>query len=435
MKRNLCNNKKKRFLLFFLAGLVSIIILSPFLLATFFLPEEIHLIQGEEHIFKFNIPIKATVVDEGKSVLNINNKPVNENINIDFLKEFSISSAQSGQINLKFKLLGIVPIKTVKVDIMSDMEVVPCGNTVGVRINTDGVMVLGTGLVNGSDGNEHEPAKGILKSGDLILEANNKELKNKEQLIEQVEKYDGNPINLKIKREEEVIQTSIIPIKSNESNVYKIGIWVRDSTQGIGTITYYNPKSKKFGALGHGILDVDTNSLMSVREGIITESEITSVKKGKKGTPGELVGNIIGENELGNIKINSKYGIYGFVNNKINKVLPTETMTIGLKQDIHEGKAYIRSNILNNEMKDYEIYIQSINKLSNDDSKGMIIKITDPELIENTNGIVQGMSGSPIIQDNKLIGAVTHVFVQEPTKGYGIFIENMLKQDQEISNH
>lgn len=424
--------RKKKLMLFTLTGIISVMILSPFLLSTIFLPKEIHLIQGEEHIFKFNVPIKANIVGKDQLVLNINNNPVSENINIDLLEKFSIRSEESGIINVKLKLFGLIPLKTVKVDVISDMSVVPCGNTIGVKISTDGIMVLGTGHVNSEDGISYEPGKGIIKSGDLIIQANNVQLMNQEQLIEQIEQCKGSAVNLKIKRQDEIIQTSIQPIKSIEDKSYKLGIWVRDSTQGIGTVTYYNPKSGKFGALGHGILDIDTNQLMSVREGEITNSQITSVKKGKKGSPGELIGNILSEDVFGSIKINTQYGIYGTMNNKINKSLPTEAMTIGLQQEVHEGNAKIRSNILNNEIKEYDIYIQSVNRYSSDDSKGMIIKITDPELLENTNGIVQGMSGSPIIQDNKLIGAVTHVFVQEPTKGYGIFIENMIKQEETI---
>lgn len=426
------SSRKKRFLLIFLAGLLSIILLSPFFIAYIFLPEEIHLIQGQEHIFKFNIPVEANIVDEGKLVLNINNKPVSENIHINLAERFSILSQESGAVDVQLKLFGVIPIKTVKVDVISPMEVVPCGNTIGVKINTDGIMVLGTGYVNCTDGNVYEPSKGIVKSGDLIVQANDIQLTTKEQLIEQIEKSNGNNVNLKIKRDEEIVQTSISPIKSADDKSYKIGIWVRDSTQGIGTITYYNPESKNFGALGHGILDVDTNKLMSIRDGQITDSKITSIKPGKKGTPGEIIGTIMEQNSLGNIKVNTPYGIYGNVNNKINKTFPSEAMTIGLQQEVHEGKAKIRSDILGDEIREYDIEIQSVNKFSNDDSKGMVIKITDSNLLQNTNGIVQGMSGSPIIQDGKLIGAVTHVFVQDPTKGYGIFIENMIKQEQKI---
>jgi stage IV sporulation protein B len=426
------SSKKKKLILFTLTGIISIIVLSPFFMATIFFPKEIHLIKGQEHVFKFNIPIEANVLGEDKLVLKINDQPVSENINIDLSKQFSIKSDESGIINVQLKLFGVIPLKVVKVDVLSNVQLVPCGNTIGVRISTDGVMVLGTGQVNSEDGKAYEPGKGVIKSGDLILQANHVKLNTKEQLIEQIESCNGSNMDLEIKRDEEMIQASIQPIKSIDDKTYKIGVWVRDSTQGIGTVTYYNPQTGNFGALGHGILDVDTNQLMSVRQGDITASKITSVKKGKKGSPGELVGNIIGETVLGNIKVNTQYGIYGLVNNRINSIIQKQTMAIGIKQEVHEGKATILTNIIDNEIRSYEINIQSVNKYNTDDSKGMIIKITDETLLKDTNGIVQGMSGSPIIQDGKLIGAVTHVFVQDPTKGYGIFIENMLKQEEKI---
>jgi stage IV sporulation protein B len=401
-------------------------------MATIFFPKEIHLIKGQEHVFKFNIPIEANVLGEDQLVLNINDQPVSENINIDLSKQFSIKSNESGIINVQLKLFGVIPLKVVKVDVLSNIQLVPCGNAIGVRISTDGVMVLGTGQVNSEDGKAYEPGKGVIKSGDLILQANHIKLNTKEQLIEQIENCNGSGIALEIKRDEEILQASIQPIKSIDDKTYKIGAWVRDSTQGIGTVTYYNPQTGNFGALGHGILDVDTNQLMSVRQGDITASKITSVKKGKKGSPGELVGNILGETVLGNIKVNTPYGIYGVINNKINNVIQKQPIVIGIKQEVHEGKATILTNIIDNEIRPYEINIQSVNRYNTDDSKGMIIKITDETLLKDTNGIVQGMSGSPILQDGKLIGAVTHVFVQDPTKGYGIFIENMLKQEEKV---
>lgn len=336
-------------------------------------------------------------------------------------------------MDVELKLFGLIPLKKIRVDVIPDLEVVPCGMTVGVKIYTEGVMVLGTGAVNGGDGKTYEPSKGVLQSGDLILKINGNEIVSKEELIAYIEKSDERPVNVVIKRDQEVIESSIQPVKSIEDKQYKIGVWVRDSTQGIGTMTYYNPETMKFGALGHGILDVDTKQLMSIREGKITESEITSVKKGKRGTPGELTGAIMDQGVIGSIEMNSPYGIYGKVDEEQVHSLPNTPMPIGLQHEIHEGPAVIRSNVSGKKVEEYEIYIQSVNRFSNDDSKGMVLRITDARLLNRTNGIVQGMSGSPIIQDGKLIGAVTHVFVQEPAKGYGIFIENMLKQELKMN--
>ncbi|HBY19913.1 MAG TPA: SpoIVB peptidase, partial [Clostridiales bacterium] len=310
---------------------------------------------------------------------------------------------------------------------------VPVGKVTGIRIFTDGIMVLGTGYVNGKDGHIYEPSKRALRTSDLILEANNEKVDDKNSLINIVEKAGDKDVTLKINRKGNIIYEKITPILSNEDE-YKIGIWVRDSTQGIGTITYYNPSTGNYGALGHGIVDVDTSELMTVRTGKLLKSNISCIKKGERGTPGELMGIIIdtARTNFGSVIKNTGYGIFGKLNDRYKKSIQTPETDIALKEEIKLGKAYIYSDVLGDGIEKYEIEIQSVNTLSYDISKGVIIKITDKRLLEATNGIVQGMSGSPIIQNGKIIGAVTHVFVNDPTKGYGIFIENMLKEEKKI---
>ncbi|MBZ4669123.1 MAG: stage sporulation protein [Epulopiscium sp.] len=406
--------------------------ISPFIASFLYIPEEIQLVAGREHEFKFNVPLQAKIVSDQQGVLKVNNRPIDQkDIDISLQEPFSIQSDEKGTLDVKLKLLGVLPLKTVKVDVISPMEVVPCGMTVGVNVATDGIMVLGTGNVNGIDGKVYEPSKGVLESGDLILEVNGKPLENKEQLIDFIENSNNKKLKMKVKREDEIIEASIQPIKSQEDKRFKIGAWVRDQTQGIGTITYYNPNSNSFGALGHGITDIDTKKLMPIKSGKIMKAEITSIKKGQKGIPGELTGAIYDteESRIGSVELNTTQGIFGKIDPHKSDMLPNETVPIGLQHEIHEGKAVIRSNISGNKIEEFDIYIQKISKFNQDASKGMIVKITDPRLLDKTNGIVQGMSGSPILQDGKLIGAITHVFVQDPTKGYGIFIESMLKKE------
>ena len=316
-------------------------------------------------------------------------------------------------------MMGI-PIKTIEATVIPRTEVVAGGMAVGVSMDTRGIMVLGTGYVNGEENKIYEPAKGILQSGDMILQADGKSLKNKEDLRKAVE---GNGVQQTVE---------ITPVFSKEDNSCKIGIWVRDSTQGIGTITFFNPDRNTFAALGHGVYDVDTQELMQIKNGQITQSSIIDVKKGEKGEPGALTGNVGRDFILGEIAINTEVGIYGTVEAGKESYFAGQKLPIALQQDIQEGKATILSNIEGEEVKEYEVEIESVNRYSKNESKGMVIKITDQELLSKTGGIVQGMSGSPILQQGKIIGAVTHVFVNDPTKGYGIFIENMLKQENEI---
>lgn len=302
----------------------------------------------------------------------------------------------------------------------------PMGLTVGIKVDTEGIIVIGTSSVIDERGNTKMPAQGILYQGDNILFANNERLENKERLIEIIENNDY--VRLDLKREGELISVGLEPVRDHR-DVNRLGIWVRDIAQGIGTITYYNPQTGKFGALGHGIMDADTKNLMKIRGGEVTDTVIEEVKKGKKGEPGELVGFSNTTNVLGDIKINTEHGIYGYLEEE--KLEFESLLPVAMSHEIKEDHAIILSSV-EGEIKAYDVFIESVNKNPTDNSKGLVVKITDEALLERTNGIVQGMSGSPIIQNEKIIGAVTHVFVQDPSKGYGIFIENMLKQEVNI---
>ncbi len=424
---------RRKKLILFLFFLCSILFLtSPIILSLTFLPEKINIIAGKEEQLSFHAPVFAAFEADENTIngIKINQQPIKDNIHINLNKNFTILSEKEGSVDMNLSLFGVIPLKKMVVSVMPEMNVIPMGVTVGVRINTDGIMVLGTGFVNSEDKGSFEPAKDILKSGDLITAVNGTKIESKESLIDQVNKSKGETMYFSIKRDNQTIETEIVPAKCVDDGNYKIGVWVRDSTQGIGTITYYNPETKKFGSLGHGIMDIDTSQLMSIKEGNIIASEIRAVKKGKKGVPGELIGRLDNQNILGNIKLNTPYGIYGYLNK--SDVISSEKMPIGLQSEVKEGSAYILSNVDGKNVQKFEVEIQSVNKYSNDDSKGMVIKITDKQLLDITGGIVQGMSGSPIIQNNKIVGAITHVFVQDPQRGYGIFIENMLKQEESV---
>ena len=309
----------------------------------------------------------------------------------------------------------------------NNKEVVPLGMTIGVRINTDGVMVLGTSSFLGADGQTHKPSDGILRGGDLIIKANEKLIENKEALSLLVAEAPGD-ITLLLMRDGNEFEVTLTPAIAATDGVKRIGTWVRDSTKGIGTLTYYVPATGAFGALGHGIMDVDTKMLISVRNGVIMPSNVTSITKGARGKPGELEGSVDSGKSLGTVQINSPSGIYGKLDPAFMSTLPTQTMPTATRAQVSEGPATILTNVVDNQVREYEITIEGVNRDPRDETKGMIIRITDPKLLDATNGIVQGMSGSPIIQNGRLVGAVTHVFVQDPAKGYGIFIETMLQQ-------
>ena len=254
------------------------------------------------------------------------------------------------------------------------------------------------------------------------MKINGKALTSKMKFMEEVNRQKGEPVILTIMRKGKLTEIKLRPVLDEEDNQYKIGAYIRNNTQGIGTITY--TQGNRFAALGHGISDIDLGSLLSIRGGEIYQAEISSVKKGAAGSPGEIVG-IIDYNKsnlYGTIEKNTENGIFGTLMEKSTE----KSIPIAFKQEVRAGKAWILSDI-SGERQKYEIEITSVDKGNNEKLKGMQLKVTDPKLKKLTNGIVQGMSGSPIIQDDRLVGAVTHVFVSDSTKGYGIFIEEMLE--------
>ena len=386
-------------------------------------PSKIKLLVGEEEQFNFSFPIEASITDDDSaSVLYVNQKALSEEqINIDLSKPFSVSSNELGEYNVVLKLFGFIPIKEVSLEIIEDIEVIPGGSVIGLQIETDGILVLGTGEVVLKDGSEAEPAKGILKSGDYIIGINGNYNITRSMLMNAIGEEE---LLLMIKRDGRRMNVKIQPVQ-DASGEYRIGTWIRTDAQGIGTITYMTTNGK-FGALGHGITDVDTGLLMQISKGKLYDAEVLSVVKGKSGTPGELIGIIrqSGIGQIGEITNNCSRGIYGQV--KLGVVDEEETIPIGLKQDVQLGKASILCQV-DSTVREYEIEIERIELGRTKDNKGLVIQITDKELLAKTGGIVQGMSGSPIIQNGKLIGAVTHVLISDPTRGYGIFIENMLE--------
>lgn len=309
---------------------------------------------------------------------------------------------------------------------ISNQMVIPGGMPIGIYMKTDGVLVLGTDSVKGADGVDYVPAENLVKAGDYIIAINGETVDSKKQLVSEVGKLDSEKVVLKIRRNDEEINVKLVAI-CTDKNEYKLGIWIRDSVQGLGTVTYITADNK-FGALGHGIHDIDIDELLEIGEGRVYSTEILRIEKGRKGSPGGMEGMIVYNryNILGNIEENTELGVYGTIR-KLDSLTEEQTaVPVCLKSDVKMGDAVIRCCV-DDEVKEYDIEIERINHFALEANKGLVIKIVDEELIDVTGGIVQGMSGSPILQNGKIVGAVTHVLVNDPTRGYGIFIEDMLK--------
>lgn len=321
--------------------------------------------------------------------------------------------------------------KEVSADTVSSDTVIPGGMPVGIYLETEGVMVLGTEKITGADGKMTEPARHLVKAGDYIVECNGKKIADKKRLQDTLKKLDAEEVVLKLRRDSGYLDVKIKPVR-NKKNQYMLGIWVRDNAQGLGTVTFLNTDSR-FGALGHGIHDTDTNTLMEIKDGRVYETSIRNIQKGAGGEPGGIEGIIVYNryNVLGTIDKNTDCGIFGTLERTDNLFRNTEPVGIMATDEIKKGDAVIRCCV-EGKVKEYKIRITKTDKHTKEENKGLEIKVTDPELLEITGGIIQGMSGAPILQNGKIAGAVTHVFVNDPARGYGIFIENMLKHVEQL---
>jgi stage IV sporulation protein B len=330
----------------------------------------------------------------------------------------------------KVSFLGIVPLKSVAVkSIPSEITLYPGGQPVGVKLSTKGVLVVALSDIENESGKNISPgAVSGIQVGDSIIKINNVAINSTEQVSKIVASSQGKELSLAVIRKGNELQKKIKPIKGSSDNKYKIGLWIRDSTAGVGTLTFYDEKSKKFAALGHPITDADTGTILSISSGQIVSSSIVSVRKGARGNPGELKGIFVDEDiTLGDVFKNTDCGIFGSTNKDLINNKYSKPMKIGLRNEIKEGPAQIITTIDGEEPKAYSIEIQKLLQQDTPGPKSMVIKVTDPVLLEKTGGIVQGMSGSPIIQNDKIVGAVTHVLINKPDVGYGIYIEWMLK--------
>ncbi|WP_245183524.1 SpoIVB peptidase [Lentibacillus salicampi] len=337
---------------------------------------------------------------------------------------------ETGNSELIYQAAGL-PIKKVDVSVLEDIRVVPGGQSIGVQLHTLGVLVVGHHQIEGEDGMISPGEDANIQVGDVILEINGekvKEMKDVKPFVEEAGK-ENKPLDITLKRDNETIETTLDPIKDNNEEEYRIGLYIRDSAAGIGTMTFYDPETKNYGALGHVISDMDTQKPIEIHNGSIVRSNVTSIEKGNHGTPGEKQAKFsVNDKKIGTISKNSPFGVFGQLNKKISNGKYDEPMPIALSHEVKEGPAKILTVLDGEEVEEFDVKVVSSVPQKVPAKKGMVIQVTDDELLNKTGGIVQGMSGSPIIQDGKVIGAVTHVFVNDPTSGYGVHIEWMLQE-------
>jgi len=395
-----------------LAIVISLGIIYAYALVITTLPDTLIVFEGENininTLYGMKINLKDKEYEAMLTSSNIGEKTFNE----------------KGTTTLTASLFNY-DIKDIEVNVLDKTTVVPVGKITGIKLYTKGVLVVGMTEIDG----QKPYAETNIQEGDIITNINNQEIENTSELLECISKSKGESLKITYETDGETKECAITPVK-NENGIYQIGLWVRDSAAGIGTVTFYEPESGNFVALGHGITDIDTSEIIDISSGELVNTKILSVVKGQSGTPGKIQGTLNNKSSIGTIYKNTRLGIYGKVNNETN-LLPnyTNTMQVALRDEIQLGKATLLCSVENSDkIEEYEIEISRKFVNNNYDNKSMLIKVTDERLLEKTGGIVQGMSGSPIVQNGKFIGAVTHVIVSNPKEGYAVFGDMLIKQ-------
>lgn len=327
-----------------------------------------------------------------------------------------------GSYNVTLSVLGGIPVKTVRAVVVDRRAVTVCGTPFGIKMFSDGAMVVAFTDIRTAGGSAN-PAKGAgLKMGDVIVSIDGHKTVDNDDVSAAIQAAEGRPVQLVYTRDGAEHTTSLQPVQDADSQRWRAGMWVRDSSAGIGTLTFVDNFTGIYGGLGHSISDADTGQSIALLSGEVAPVTITGYVAGAAGAPGELKGRFTGEGAMGDILINGATGVYG----SIRRVMDGQDMVVAQAQEVCEGPARILTTIGSDEPAWYDAEIEQISLTEEDPNRNMVIRITDPELLAATGGIVQGMSGSPIVQNGRLVGAVTHVLVNDPARGFGIFAENML---------
>jgi stage IV sporulation protein B len=383
------------------------------------LPESVTIFEGQNSIQ--SLPAGTSIQQEENEIYTTA---------MESEKIVSIQAKTSGDRMATLEAASF-PIKKMDVKVLSDLKVVPGGQSIGVKLNTLGVLIVGHHLVNTSSGKQSPGEIADIQVGDIITKINGKDIKKMGDVSPFVRESGESqkPLDVTIIRDGKSLYKTLKPLQDKNDQSYRIGLYIRDSAAGVGTLTFYDPASFKYGALGHVISDMDTKKPIKVNDGEILGSTVTSIEKGSNGHPGEKLARFSNDQRvLGDISKNSPFGIFGRLNDKISNGSWNQPLPIALSDQVKEGPAKILTVVNGSKVREFDVDVISSVPQKFPATKGMVIKITDPELLKITGGIVQGMSGSPIIQNGRIIGAVTHVFVNDPTSGYGVHIEWMLDE-------
>lgn len=379
--------------------------------------------------FSVTIPSSFTVV-KGTEIRGIEGVRINSEHSKNILQVSASGVQNSGGYSVEFRLLGVIPVSSASVTEVDSDTVILLGKPFGIKVYADGVMVVGSGDVQSQSGNENPAARSDIRVGDIIVSINGVSVSSNSEVAEAVEQSGGAALKFVIKRNGKKLTKTVTPVYSQSDGAYKIGIWVRDSSAGIGTLTFYSPAVNTVAGLGHAICDSDTGEIIPLEYGVLEDAEILGVSKSENGNPGELEGCFKGKT-LGEFTLNCNTGVYGVLTDP--SIVDGIDVKVADKSEIKKGKAEILTTLSGEDPELYECEIERVETGDTGKIKNMTVRVTDQRLLSVTGGIVRGMSGSPIIQNGKFIGAVTHVFVDDPERGYAVFAENMLSSAQAAS--
>jgi len=398
------------------------------------LPENQKLVVGESNQIVLDLPsalqkfVQMQVVGESSSVFAA---PIDPPVAVNRHSSggYEIVALKPGRVDVAIKLLGYIPVKSMAVEAVAPRRVVVGGHSIGVMLQSRGVMVVGFAPVVDNSGEKVYPARDKgMQIGDLILKVDGQGVNTENDLARLIDNHRDQEMVLTVQRREQVFEVPVVGYYCPETQRYRIGLYVRDGVVGVGTLTFWDPQTHEYAALGHIIIDADTRQGIKVLSGKVVSASVQTIKPAEPGRPGEKIGVFDSEGQLsGNITKNTPFGIFGRMNQEITNPLQRYSMEVGYAHQVRKGKAQIYTVINGNDIEAFDIVIEKVYP-ERQNGKGMIIRVTDPRLLNVTGGIVQGMSGSPIIQNNRIVGAVTHVFLNDPQRGYGVFMDNMLSE-------
>lgn len=400
------------------------------------LRHDIRLFEGQEHLLPLQVPLSLYIRADKDGIIDINGSPVGSEVynRLSTQTDLALTGLTSGNVKLKFSLFnGLIPIRELTVSVFPEKEVYPGGHSIGIKLHDQGVIVAGYHYLKINEETFFSPAEEAgIEIGDIIISLNNQELKGIDRAVSTIKnEASRGPLKVEVKRKGEIYDFYLEPHLCSQAEEYRIGLYIRDTAAGVGTLTFYDPQSRFYGALGHVITDIDSKEILEINEGVIVQADVVNIKMAQRGQPGEKAGIFReGQSKLGTIVKNTNSGIYGKLDHNLERFSSPypDPLPVALAFQVENGPAEMLTVLEGNTIESYSVHVERTSNPNMAGDKGIVIRITDERLLGLTGGIVQGMSGSPIIQNGRIVGAVTHVFVNDPARGYAIYAEWMLNE-------